>query len=255
MEAYTLKIRAGKTVKEAVIEDIRNIAENWESTIKELEDGSLYVDIPYIKTDVSNIEKLLYTAAPEADSIDTAYSFAYKGDEGSYRITWNGEDYFGLTFEITSEEDNADISFKTNHDGDFIFYDMSTFFEDMGNDRLSFPKPSAEIFDVKLRGIEIYPSCFAQLLLILGYEDCMMEKASTVKETDNSDDSDCPNDYIAEIGGYHYTFEYALEQIKEMIEAGTTYNDLLDFIDSDFIYEKDEANLLKEAKKLFNQYE
>jgi len=63
---------------------------------------------------------------------------------------------------------------------EFEYFDINNFFEDMNTDRLSFPKPSAELHEVKMNGKELYPADFAQLLSILGYKDNMKDEKSSV---------------------------------------------------------------------------
>lgn len=66
---------------------------------------------------------------------------------------------------------------------EFEYFDINNFFEDLNTDRLSFPKPSAELHEVKMNGKELYPADFAQLLLILGYEDNMKDDNSSIAIT------------------------------------------------------------------------
>ena len=77
----------------------------------------------------------------------------------------------------------ADIYFAYYENGkkeEREFFDINNFFGDLNTDRLSFPKPSAELHEVKMNGKELYPADFAQLLLILGYEDNMKDDKSSV---------------------------------------------------------------------------
>ena len=112
----------------------------------------------------------------------------YLSDEYGYCVrnfNWHfyNNDDEAKTAEKTNPDLLADIYVAYYENGEkkeFEYFDINNFFEDMNNDRLSFPKPSAELHEVKMNGKELYPADFAQLLLILGYEDNMKDDKSSV---------------------------------------------------------------------------